>query len=75
MRGSLQHSYLSLIEFNSIRIRTYIIGYIWAAISFSYYLSAYLFEFSHDPYQNVAYMGAFEAISYIISGYLCLNFE
>ena len=34
------HSYMSLFNFNSIRIRVFIVGGIWSLLSLSYYISA-----------------------------------
>ena len=74
MSNTKHYSYLSLFRFNSIRIRVFIIAYIWSVISLSYFCSA-----SNKINQtkglnfNLALAGALEIIGYLLSAWICLN--
>jgi OCT family organic cation transporter-like MFS transporter 4/5 len=68
------HSYLSLFNYNSIRIRIFIVGGIWSVISLSYFISANS-QINPDrsiPF-NIALAGVVEIIAYLISILTSLN--
>lgn len=66
------HSYLSLFQYNSLRVRSFIILYIWGTISISYYLTSFeAYKYSKGLRYHIVTMGIIELISYLI----CANFS
>jgi OCT family organic cation transporter-like MFS transporter 4/5 len=68
------HSYMSLFNYNSIRIRVLIVGAIWSVFSLSYFISANS-QINPDrsiPF-NIAFAGVVEIFAYLISIMTSLN--
>jgi OCT family organic cation transporter-like MFS transporter 4/5 len=68
------HSYMSLFNYNSIRIRVLIVGGIWSIFSLSYFISA---NSQINPDRsiifNIALAGVVEIIAYMVSILTSLN--
>ena len=68
------HSYVSLLKFNSIRIRIIIVSIIWSIISLSYFMSAKNQLNPHRSYTfNIALAGVIEIVAYLGSIVTSLN--
>ena len=68
------HSYMSLFNFNSIRIRVFIVGGIWSLLSLSYFISANsLINPKRSLQFNIALAGTIEIFAYFISILTSLN--
>lgn len=68
------HSYMSLFNYSSIRIRVLIVGSIWSIFSLSYFISANS-QINPDrsiPF-NIAFAGVVEIIAYFLSILTSLN--
>lgn len=68
------HSYMSLFNYNSIRIRVLIVGGIWSVFSLSYFISAnsHINPDRSIPF-NIALAGVVEIIAYFLSILTSLN--
>lgn len=68
------HSYMSLFNFNSIRIRVFIVGGIWSVLSLSYFISANSMINPKRSLQfNIGLAGTIEIIAYFLSILTSLN--
>ena len=80
LKHEVKHSYYSLFNFNSIRIRTIGIIYIFLMISFSRHLT-YEMSFSQQKEESfqlrfqLMLMGFIEIIGYLLTAYISLNEE
>lgn len=68
------HSYMSLFNYSSIRIRVLIVGGIWSIFSLSYFISANSqINFDRSITFNIALAGVVEIIAYFLSMLTSLN--
>ncbi|KAL4508170.1 hypothetical protein ABPG72_021543 [Tetrahymena utriculariae] len=69
------HSFKCLFEYNSLRIRTIILTYLWCLLSFAYFVSAFSIEhFAGNVHFNLIGMGIGELVAYLYSGYISLRY-